>query len=143
MSLYINTTAMETQGWIKLYRKIQGSALYKRLNAKQRDVMIQLLLMANHAPAKWVWEGVEFNCEPGQLITSLDSIMNNCASDVKIQSVRSALLVLEKHQFLTNQSTKTGRLITILNWDNYQGYEEEANKEVNKDPTKTQQRANT
>jgi hypothetical protein len=132
----------DRQGWIKLHRKIQDSPLYKRLSSKHRDVMIQVLLMANHAPAKWIWQGKEFECNPGQFITSLDSIKQKCAPDVKMQSIRTALVLLEKHEFLTNKSTKTGRLITVLNWHTYQSKEIDANKDANKDLTKSQQRPN-
>lgn len=126
------------KGFIKLYRKLQGSKMYRALNSKQRDVMIQCLLLANHQGQEWEWNGEVYKCEPGQFITSLDSLKKVCGPDVKTQSIRTALLKLEKWQFLTNQSTKTGRLITIINWGAYQGYD----KEITKEETKSQQRAN-
>lgn len=47
---------------------------------------------------------------------------------------------------LTGKSTKSGRLITIVNWRVYQGEEPTVNKEINKEPnsqlTNNQQRAN-
>lgn len=94
--------------------------MVKRLSSKQRDVMVQCLLLANHAGKTWEWKGALMKCEPGQFVTSLDSLRKVCASDVSIQNIRTALLILEKWQFLTNESTKTGRLITILNWHTYQ-----------------------
>lgn len=116
--------------------------MYKHLNAKQRDVMVQVLLMANHIDNEWEWLGELYTCKPGQFITSLQSIAANCAGDVKVQSVRTALLKLEKWGFLTNESTKTGRLITVINWHRYQSEGKETNKETNKQLTKSQQRAN-
>jgi len=98
--------------------------------------------MVNYKENDWEWEGEIFTCKPGQVVTSLDSIMKNCACDVKVQSVRTALLKLEKWGFLTNVSTKTGRLITIINWEAYQAKEDEANKGDNKEPTKDQQSSN-
>jgi len=130
------------EGWIWLHRKIQESSLYQSLNSKQRDVMIQCLLMANHKKQKWEWEKKTYWCERGQFITSLDSITRNCGNDVRVQSVRTALLKLEKWGFLTNESTKTGRLITICKWETYQGKGGLTNKATNKELTKTQQRAN-
>ena len=47
-----------------------------------------------------------------------------------------------KWGFLTNESTKTGRLITIINWEAYQGNGNNINKDDNKELTKHQQRAN-
>ncbi|MFL0267237.1 hypothetical protein [Candidatus Clostridium radicumherbarum] len=49
----------------------------------------------------------------------------------------------EKLGFLTNKSTKTGRLITIDNWELYQVELKQTNKGSNKDLTKSQQRPNT
>ena len=40
----------------------------------------------------------------------------------------------------TNSSTKTGRLITILNWEKYQGRDYVSDKGNDKEPTKSRQR---
>ena len=58
---------------------------------------------------------------------------------VSVQSVRSAIARFEKLDFLTNESTKTGRLISVMKWATYQEREDAPNKEASKDPTKTQQ----
>ena len=116
--------------------------MYRSLNSKQRDVMIQCLLMANHQKKEWEWQGDPFICERGQFITSLDSITRNCGDDVKMQSVRTALLKLERWGFLTNKSTKTGRLISICNWDAYQSNDGLTNKDANRQLTKLQQSSN-
>jgi hypothetical protein len=112
---------MTNEGWIKLYRKISHSPMYKALNSKQRDVMIQCLILANHKQREWQWGADVFECQPGQFITSINSLQERCAKDVSIQNIRKALEILEKWQFLTDKSTNTGRLITICNWDIYQG----------------------
>ena len=131
-----------SQGWIKLHRKIQESALYKNLNSKQRDVMLQLLMMANHKVNEWEWNGEIFKAHPGEFVTSIQSIKEHCASDVSVQSVRTALLKLEKWGFLTNKSTKDGRLISIINYSTYQSNGEETNNQSNEELTKHQQSSN-
>lgn len=133
---------MDDTGWIKLHRKIHNSAMYQHLTSKQRDVMVQCLLLANHKPNQWYFNGEIYTCEPGEFVTSLESIASKCAKDVKVQSVRTALLVLEKWQFLTNKSTKSGRLIKVLQWPLYQDCDNQTNNESNKQLTKSQQRAN-
>ncbi|MFW5433284.1 hypothetical protein [Paenibacillus apiarius] len=130
------------QGWIKLHRKILKSPLFKQLNSKQRDVMMTVLLLANHDSNTWEFKGQIYEVQPGQFITSLDSLQENCASDVSIQNIRTALLKLEKHGFLTNESTKKNRLITVVNWGFYQGCDVDANKDINSQPTNNQQTAN-
>ena len=116
--------------------------MYKALNSKQRDVMMQCLLLANHDENEWEWGAEIYRCRSGQFITSLESLSRKCASDVKVQSVRTSLLKLEKWGFLTNESTKTGRLITICKWETYQSEILDTNKGTNKGLTKSQQRAN-
>lgn len=123
-------------GWIKLYRKIQDSPLYKQLNSKQRDVMINILLLASHESNEWEFGGVMYKVEPGQFITSIDAIQKKCASDVSVQNIRTSLAKLEKHSFLTNQPTNKNRLITVLNWALYQGESQQTtNKQINKQLT--------
>jgi len=111
------------EGWIKLHRKILNSDMYKALNSIQRDIMIQCLLMANHEGKKWEWKGKIFECKPGQFITSLESIKKYCAKNVSIKNIRTCINKLERWEFLANKSAKSGRLITIVNWDLYQSDE--------------------
>lgn len=98
--------------------------------------------MANHKDGEWEWQGQKFKVEAGQFITSIDSIIKACNGTVTQQNVRSAIVRLEKLNFLTNKSTKTGRLISIVNWSKYQGTDDDTNKGTNKEPTKSQQRGN-
>ena len=130
------------KGWISLHRKLLDSQMYKNLNSKQINVMLVCLLLANHEPNEWEWGSEMFKCNRGQFITSLESLRQYCGRGMKVQSVRTSLLKLQKWGFLTNKSTKTGRLITILKYDIYQDTEKKTNKDTNKQPTKSQQRAN-
>ena len=57
-----------------------------------------------------------------------------------IRNVRTALERFEKLGFLTNASTKTGRLITIVNWEKYQSRDLVSGKGDDKEPTKSRQR---
>lgn len=108
-------------GWIKLYRKIQNSPIYKSLNSKQRDILINLLLMANHQENIVFINGKDIIVKAGQVLTSLKGIKEKCAKDVSIQNIRTCLLVLENGRFLTSKSTNRYRLITIEKWGLYQG----------------------
>lgn len=130
------------KGWIKLWRKVLESNMYKCLTAEQRDVMIQCLLLANCKEEEWKWGAKLYKCKPGQFITSLSSLKERAANNVTKQNIRTALSKLEKWGFLTNQATKAGRLITICNWEFYQKTENKTNKDTNKELTKKQQRYN-
>jgi hypothetical protein len=68
-----------------------------------------------------VWDGQPIVLNPGSIITSLEDIKANAGKDISIQNIRSALDNFEnKYEFLTQKATKVGRLITILNWNEYQ-----------------------
>lgn len=131
-----------SQGWIRLWRKLDESPVYQSLSSKQRDVMIQCLLSANHKDFEWEWQGKIVKCKAGQFVTSLDSLRRKCGKDVKVQSLKTALLKLEKWGFLTNESTKQGRIITICNWDTYQSDEGACNKQSNRQLTNDQPTTN-
>lgn len=132
----------DNKGWIKIYRELLDKPIWQLSTKEQKVILITLLLMANHKPKKWEWNGEQFECAQGQFITSIAKIAEKSGNDISSQNVRTALKRFEKLNFLTNESTKTGRLITIVNWEAYQGYDDEANKGANKDLTKTSQRPN-
>lgn len=111
-------------GWIKLYRTLLNSPLWQNSTAEQKVILITLLLMANHAERKWEWQGKPYTCRPGQMITSLNSIQENCGRHISLQKIRTALKRFENMGFLNKQSNKQNTLITICNWELYQNREE-------------------
>lgn len=113
-----------TDGWIKLHRILKDKPIWKCSTPEQKTILITLLLMVNHDTNEWEWQGKKFKVVPGQMITSLDNIKKEAGQGITIQNIRTALLKFEKYEFLTNVSTKTGRLITIVNWGLYQSKEE-------------------
>ena len=130
------------EGWIKLHRALFDNPIWLHSTPEQKVILIALLGMANHEPNKWEWNGEVFNVKRGQMITSLDSIKKACGKGISTQNIRTALVRFEKLGFLTNESTKTGRLITIEKYAKWQDMGERPNKATNKDLTKTSQRPN-
>ena len=131
--------SMVNGGWVKLYRELKSKSIWQLSSPEQKVVLITILLLANHEENKWEWKGEQFTCMPGQLITSLNSLVRECGDGVSIRNVRTALERFEKLGFLTNASTKTGRLITIVNWEKYQSRDLVRDKGDDKEPTKSRQ----
>lgn len=129
-------------GFFKIYRELWDKPIWKQSTPIQKTVLLTLLSMVNFAPAEWEWQGQKFNVQPGQTITSLQHIAERCGKGVSVQNVRTALLRFERLEFLTNKSTKNGRLLTLVNWGLYQYSDPEADKATNKDLTDDQQSAN-
>lgn len=130
------------QGWITLYRELIKKPIWLNSTPEQKTILITLLLMANHEENEWEWKGQKFTVKPGQMITSLNSIVDKCGKGITTQNVRTALKRFEKLGFLTNESTKQNRLITIVNWRKYQSVESKPNKDSNNQLTNDQQRPN-
>lgn len=99
--------------------------------------------MANFSPKKWEYNGEVFDLQAGQFITSLPSLVSKCNSkEITTQKVRTALKRFEKLGFLTDKTTNKNRLITIVNWHDYQETEEENNSQDNRQITGNQQADN-
>lgn len=130
------------QGWISLHRELLQKSIWIESTAEQKVILITLMLMVNHAPNKWEWKGKEYVLQAGQVITSLDSIVQKTGKGISVQNVRTALKRFEKLGFLTNESTKQNRLITIVNYKEYQGVDTTPNKAPNSQLTINQQSAN-
>ncbi|MGK9301441.1 hypothetical protein, partial [Melissococcus plutonius] len=130
------------EGWFKVYRELMEKPIWLESSAEQKVILITLLSMANHKGREWEWKGKPYRAEAGQFVTSLESICKGCGKGVSIQNARTALKRFEKYKFLTNESTKQNRLITIVNWGIYQGNEESTNKETNRRLTDSQQTPN-
>jgi len=125
-------------GYIKLYRELLEKPIWLNSTPEQKTILIALLLMANHKSKSWEWKGEKFNVLPGQFVTSLNSIKKICGKGISGQNIRTCLNRFKKLQFLTNKSTKMGRVITIMNWDSYQP----KNKKLTKILTDGSQRPN-
>ena len=130
------------EGWYKFYRKLYTKPIWLKSTPEQKVILVALLGKANHKEKEWEWKGKQFKAKPGQFVTSINSIIDMCGKGISEQNVRTALKRFEKYEFLTQEVTKTGRLITIVNWGLYQGIELETNKETNSHLTKTSQSPN-
>lgn len=133
---------MKTDGFFIIFRELFNDPLWLNGSPTMKLLMIYLMGKVNHEPSMWMWEGEKFEVQRGQTITSLEKLQREIGKGVSIQNIRTALNNLEKYGFLTNQSTKSGRLITIVNYDELQGIDNKTNKDTNKDLTKTSQRPN-
>lgn len=132
-------------GYLKLWRELGTKPIWLNSTPEQKVILITLLMKANFKEKDWEWKGEKFKVKPGQFITSIQSICEDCGKGVTPQNIRTALKRFEKYEFLTNESTKTGRLVTIVNWEVYQPSEEnqQTNQQTaNKELTNDQQRAN-
>lgn len=129
-------------GWIRLYRKLLEDSLWKTSTPEQKVLMITSLLMVNHKEKEWAWKGNKFKVPVGGMITSLESIKKNAGKKISFQKIRTFLEKFQKYGFLTNETTKTGRLIIVRKFSQYQSIKRKNNKGINKQVTNNQQTGN-
>lgn len=100
------------------YFKLQRDGWLWDLPAPQFKVAITILSMANWKDGKTVSGGELVEVKRGQLMTSLPALARK--SQCSVQCVRTTLGKLKQFSFLTEESTKRYRLITITNYSKYQ-----------------------
>lgn len=128
------------EGWVCLYRKI----LENPIICKDSDyfaVWCYLLLSATHKKTSALFKGKKIILLPGQLITGRKSIAKKFKIDES--KVQRILKVLENEQQIEQQTSSQNRLITIVNWYQYQENEHQNTQQVNNECTTNEQRVNT
>lgn len=105
------------QGWIKLHRRLLDNPRFK--DSKWVHVFITLLLKATHKPIRMIFDGAEIELQPGQLITSRITLSRE--TRISPTSIERLLETLETGHQIGQQTSNRSRLISILNWCEYQG----------------------
>ena len=116
--------------FVKLYKKMLDWEWYDDANTMR--LFIHCLLKANWKEGSW--HGISY--KPGQFITSIQSLADE--TGLSIQQVRTALSHMISTGEVTSYQQGRSRIITVNNWDSYQG----SNKVSNKEVTRCQQDAN-
>jgi DNA-binding MarR family transcriptional regulator len=127
-------------GYIKLHRKILDNPIVCK-DSDYFAVWGYLLLNATHKECQTMFKGNKIMLQPGQLLTGRKSIANQFKVDEsKVQRVLKKLEI--EHQ-IEQQTSNENRLITILNWSEYQQSEQQIELPVNNECTTDEQRVNT
>ena len=119
-------------GFIKIYRSLMKWEWYTNTNTK--IVFIHLLLNAN-------WEDSRFqgiDVPKGSLICGRKKLAKDLG--LSEREIRTAIKHLKSTNEITTKTTNRFTVITIVNWEKYQGFENQAtnkttNNESNKRPT--------
>ena len=120
--------------FIKVYRKLMQWEWYTDINTKA--LFIHCLLRANWKAGEW--RGVHFDA--GEFITSLPSLSEE--TGLSVRQVRTSLERLKTTGELTDRTTDTVtgkklskcRIVTVTNWDNYQGGDRQNDRQNDRQP---------
>ena len=109
-------------GWIRLYRKLQECWVWEDKEPfDKRSAWIDLLLTANHADAKLLFNGELITVQRGQILTSVRKL--SVKWKWSVNKVYRFLKLLESDKMLQKESNKDRTLLTIVNYSVYQGGE--------------------
>jgi len=131
---------MTNNGWIKLHRCLQEKRFYT--NPDRLALWVHLLLSANHAPKEHYFGKKPIIIKPGQFITGRKMLAQQIGmSESKVERILTYFEKIE--QQIEQQKSSSSRLITILNWKEYQQIEQQIEQQVNNQRTTSEQQVNT
>lgn len=126
-------------GWVKIHRTI----LEKGWSNKPDFVALWvfILLQASHEKREYFWNGKNIILNPGQFISGRLKIAAN--TGIQESKVERILKCFESEQQIEQLKTASSRLITIVNWKEYQESEQPFEQRVNNKRTTSEQPVNT
>lgn len=117
---------MNNQGWIKLHRKLSEKCWSNKPNFI--TLWIHLLLNANHKSKEFIWNNKIIIIKPGQFITGRDKLAK--ITGINRSTIDRILTSFEREHQIEQQKTNKFRLITIVNWEEYQQNEPQNEQQV-------------
>lgn len=103
-------------GWIKLHRKLLSNPIMKR--PSWAWLWVVLLLKANHNEKKMIWNDNIVIVKEGQFITGRKELSKE--TGIPETTIERILDFLETEHQIGQQKNNKFRLITIVNWKEYQ-----------------------
>ena len=111
------------EGWIRLHRKIWESDIWEDGEEKEpfdkRSAWIDLLMMANFKERKLIVNSKVITVKRGQTFTSIRKLSKRWHWGAK--RTMAYLKVLEDLKMVTAEATPKGTLLTLVNYEFYQG----------------------
>ena len=115
------------EGWIKIHRKILDNPIVCK-DADTFAIWFYLLLNATHQDVPALFKGKKITLKKGQLITGILSISKKLS--INKDKVQRTLKLFESDKQIEQQTSNKNRLISILNWDDYQKDDKQFDKQV-------------
>ena len=109
------------QGWIKLHRSLTEHWLFSFSEPEKALAWIDLIMSANHKPAKIMLKGKPVSIQRGQLAMSQVTLQKRWKWSQN--KVKRFLVALENDRMISIKTNEVTTLITICNYDSFQGDE--------------------
>lgn len=119
---------MADKGWIKLHRQLQECPIWYGERFSKGQAWVDLLLLANHRDKKILFNGEMIVVKRGQYITSTVKLAEKWGWNRK--TVSSYLKLLEQDKMIVKLSDNAKTLITIENYEVFQGVDEDIGQPI-------------
>lgn len=130
---------MFEKGWIKIHRRLKKKGYYK--NSKFVHLWVHLLMKVNHCEKEFMWNDSIILIKAGQFITGRKQLSEE--TGISESTIERILKVFENEQQIEQQKTTKYRLITIVNWKEYQDNEQQNGQQINNKRTTDGQQMDT
>src|SRR3990167_7185075 len=107
---------MEQRGYIRLHRCLLENPISKK--PVYAWLWTTLLLLANHQPNKFMWNGDIIIIKEGELLTGRKEL--SLKTGIPETTIEDILKYLERQHQIRQQKTTKFRIITIIEWKKYQ-----------------------
>ena len=138
---------MSKQGYIKLYRQITDTPVWA--DSDKLKLWLMCLMKATHDEKTQVVGNQIIELKAGQFITGRSALSDEFNRDVKKDRRVDGLTLFrwlsffEKMEMLNIKKTNKYSLVTVLNWDKYQGQRTSNEQQLNNKRTSNEQQLNT
>lgn len=116
------------QGWIKLHRDLLDSNIWTKEKFSKGQAWVDLLLLANHKTTVFSIRGIDITVKRGQLAWSKQSLMKRWRWSQN--KVTTLLSFLKRYDKINVQNNNVTTIITILNYDNWQGTDDQSDDQM-------------
>lgn len=130
---------MYTQGWIKIHRQLLGSNIFQ--NEKLLKIWMWCLLKATHTEREQIVGRQKVQLKEGQFITGRHA----AAAELGMapSTAWDYLKLLENEDCINIKSNNKFSVVTIVNWDFYQGQDEKSDSKSDSKKTTNGQQMDT
>lgn len=126
-------------GYVKLYRKIKEKGWYK--NSKYVHLWVHLLLLSSHKVHEFMWNNQIIIIKEGQILTGRKQLSDE--TGLAQSTIEKILKLFEKEHQIEQLKTTKFRLITIINWKEYQHKEQQKEQQSDNRVTTKEQQSDT
>ena len=126
-------------GYVKVFRSLTKKGYYK--DSEYVHLWVHLLMAATYQSKEFLFNNKLHQLQPGQFITGRNALANDTGIDRN--KVERILKCLQNEQQIEQQTTNKFRIITILNWNEYQSGEQQTEQPVSSKRATSEQPVST